>query len=70
MGMARAGHDQFIKHIIMQKDVAHRREQRAWYIYDWANSAFPTTVLTVFIGPYLTTVAKAAAGLPGSTSRR
>ncbi|MBI3777757.1 MAG: MFS transporter [Gammaproteobacteria bacterium] len=41
-----------------------RREQRAWYVYDWANSAFPTTVLTVFIGPYLTTIAKAAAG-PG-----
>lgn len=38
-----------------------RREQRAWYMYDWANSAFPTTVLTVFIGPYLTTITKAAA---------
>jgi MFS transporter, UMF1 family len=49
----------------MQKDVAHRREQRAWYFYDWANSAFPTTVLTVFIGPYLTTIAKAAAGADG-----
>ena len=42
-----------------------RREQRAWYFYDWANSAFPTTVLTVFIGPYLTTIAKAAAGTEG-----
>jgi UMF1 family MFS transporter len=40
---------------------ASRREQRAWYVYDWANSAFPTTVLTVFIGPYLTTITKAAA---------
>ena len=49
----------------MQKDLAHRREQRAWYFYDWANSAFPTTVLTVFIGPYLTTIAKAAAGADG-----
>jgi UMF1 family MFS transporter len=37
-----------------------RREQRAWYWYDWANSAFPTTVLTVFIGPYLTSITKAA----------
>ena len=45
----------------MQKTIAHRREQRGWYFYDWANSAFPTTVLTVFIGPYLTTIAKAAA---------
>lgn len=38
-----------------------KREQRAWYVYDWANSVFPTTVLTVFIGPYLTTITKAAA---------
>ncbi len=45
----------------MQNNSARRREQRAWYFYDWANSAFPTTVLTVFIGPYLTTLAKAAA---------
>ncbi|MGN6720698.1 MAG: MFS transporter [Candidatus Binatia bacterium] len=45
----------------MQHILAQRREQRAWYFYDWANSAFPTTVLTVFIGPYLTTLAKAAA---------
>ena len=43
----------------------NRREQRAWYMYDWANSAFPTTVLTVFIGPYLTTITKAAAGPDG-----
>ncbi len=49
----------------MQKSLAHRREQRAWYFYDWANSAVPTTVLTVFIGPYLTTIAKAAAGSDG-----
>ena len=39
-----------------------RREQRGWYWYDWANSAFPTTVLTVFLGPYLTEIAEAAAG--------
>ncbi|MFC4062211.1 MFS transporter [Planomonospora corallina] len=38
-----------------------RREQRGWYWYDWANSAFPTTVLTVFLGPYLTTIAETAA---------
>jgi MFS transporter, UMF1 family len=37
------------------------REQRGWYVYDWANSAYPTTVITVFLGPYLTTVAAAAA---------
>ncbi|MFI0420620.1 MFS transporter [Spongiactinospora sp. 9N601] len=44
---------------------ARKREQRGWYWYDWANSAFPTTVLTVFLGPYLTELAStAAAGRP------
>ncbi|MCE7985421.1 MAG: MFS transporter [Caldilinea sp. CFX5] len=38
-----------------------RREQISWYFYDWANSAFSTTVITVFLGPYLTTVAQNAA---------
>ena len=38
-----------------------RREQRGWYVYDWANSAFSTTVVTVFLGPYLTDVAKSGA---------
>jgi len=31
--------------------VNNRREQIGWYFYDWANSAFPTTVVTVFLGP-------------------
>lgn len=38
------------------------REQRGWYVYDWANSAFQTTVVTVFLGPYLTTITQNAAG--------
>lgn len=42
-----------------------RREQRSWYFYDWANSVFSATVITVFLGPYLTTVAKAAADADG-----
>ena len=42
-----------------------RRYQRAWYAYDWANSAFATSVLTVFLGPYLTDVAEEAAGPDG-----
>jgi UMF1 family MFS transporter len=41
------------------------RERRGWYFYDWANSAFSTTVLTVFLGPYLATIAKAAADADG-----
>ncbi|WP_403490902.1 MFS transporter [Streptomyces caniferus] len=44
---------------------ARRREQRGWYWYDWANSVYSTTVLTVFLGPYLTSVAKAAADSDG-----
>ncbi|WP_019546310.1 MFS transporter [Streptomyces sulphureus] len=42
-----------------------RREQRGWYFYDWANSVFATSVLTVFLGPYLTEVAKSAADAEG-----
>lgn len=40
---------------------ARRREWRSWYFYDWANSAFVTTVGTVLLGPYLTAVAERAA---------
>jgi UMF1 family MFS transporter len=40
---------------------AARRERRAWYMYDWANSAYLTTTGTVLFGPYLTVVAKRAA---------
>lgn len=43
----------------------NRREQVGWYFYDWANSAFATTVIAVFLGPYLTTVAQAAADANG-----
>jgi UMF1 family MFS transporter len=41
------------------------REQRGWYVYDWANSAFYTTVVTLFLGPYLTSLAKNAADAQG-----
>src|SRR5271156_5063370 len=42
-----------------------KREQRGWYMYDWANSTFASTVVTLFLGPYLTALAKAAAGPDG-----
>lgn len=42
-----------------------RRERFGWYSYDWANSAFQTTVVTVFLGPYLTGIANNAAGCTG-----
>ncbi|WP_189297627.1 MFS transporter [Streptomyces albospinus] len=41
------------------------REQRGWYFYDWAVSVYSTSVLSVFLGPYLTAVAKAAADAEG-----
>jgi MFS transporter, UMF1 family len=44
---------------------ARRREQRGWYFYDWANSAFSTTVVTVFLGPYLTAITENAADAGG-----
>ncbi|WP_031486133.1 MFS transporter [Streptomyces bicolor] len=42
-----------------------RREQRGWYFYDWACSVYSTSVLTVFLGPYLTSVAEEAADAEG-----
>jgi MFS transporter, UMF1 family len=34
------------------------KEQRAWYWYDWANSAYVTTIATVLLSPYLISVAE------------
>ncbi|WP_017568786.1 MFS transporter [Nocardiopsis halotolerans] len=45
-----------------------RREQRGWYLYDWANSVFITSVVTVLIGPYLSNLACVSAGAPDSAS--
>ncbi|MFI6408921.1 MFS transporter [Streptomyces sp. NPDC050548] len=47
------------------KAAERRREQRGWYFYDWACSVYSTSVLTVFLGPYLTSVAKSAADPDG-----
>jgi MFS transporter, UMF1 family len=42
-----------------------KREIFGWTMYDWANSAFSTTVITVFLGPYLTNIAETVAGPDG-----
>ncbi|MGH3355124.1 MAG: MFS transporter [Nocardioidaceae bacterium] len=43
------------------------RQHRAWYWYDWANSAYVTSVATVLFAPYLVSVAETAAcGVPGT----
>ena len=41
--------------------LARAKEQRSWYFYDWANSAFATTVAGVLFGPYIKAVAEEAA---------
>jgi len=41
--------------------VNDKREIFGWAMYDWANSAFSTTVGTVFLGPYLAAMAATAA---------
>ncbi len=44
----------------------HRRELRAWAMYDWANSAFQTTIIAALFPIYFTRVA--AADLPGAVA--
>ncbi|WP_117215693.1 MFS transporter [Allorhizocola rhizosphaerae] len=44
-----------------------KRERVGWYFYDWANSAFSATIVAVFLGPYLSAIARSAAGCPDNT---
>ncbi|MDQ1616265.1 MAG: transporter, family, partial [Actinomycetota bacterium] len=49
---------------------ARRAEWRSWYFYDWANSAYVTTVGTVLFSPYLISVAeRSACGRVGTDER-
>jgi UMF1 family MFS transporter len=41
--------------------LGRQRQQRAWNWYDWANSAYYTTIGTVLFGPWMIHVAKQAA---------
>jgi len=43
-----------------------KREIRGWMFYDFANSAFSTTVVTTFLGPYLTRIIESQVGNKGS----
>ncbi len=45
--------------------VNDRKEIFGWAMYDWANSAFSTTVGTVFLGPYIASLAATSAGPDG-----
>jgi MFS transporter, UMF1 family len=42
-----------------------KKEIIGWSMYDWAISAFQTSVVTVFLGPYLTALVKDAADADG-----
>ncbi len=48
--------------------VDDRKEIFGWGMYDWANSAFSTTVGTVFLGPYVAGLARTAAEAAGTTT--
>jgi UMF1 family MFS transporter len=45
-----------------------KREIRGWMLYDFACSAFSTTVVTTFLGPYLTGLIESQVGEKGSFS--
>jgi UMF1 family MFS transporter len=42
-------------------NINNKREIFGWAMYDWANSAFSTTIGTVFLGPYVASLAANAA---------
>ena len=50
-----------------EKQVAKndRKEIFGWMLYDWANSVFYTTVVSVLIGPYLVALAEKSVGKNG-----
>jgi len=53
-----------------QAIVNDKKEIFGWAMYDWANSAFSTTVGTVFLGPYIASLAaNAAQAFPDGMAR-
>jgi MFS transporter, UMF1 family len=46
--------------------VNDKKEIFGWGMYDWANSAFSTTVGTVFLGPFVASLARSAAEAAGT----
>ena len=51
--------------VISTTDKNDRREIFGWKMYDWANSAFYTTVVGALFSPYLTRLAQSAVGENG-----
>jgi MFS transporter, UMF1 family len=52
--------------ILTDQEKNNPREVFGWMMYDWANSAFYTTVVGAMFGPYLTALAQAAVGENGT----
>ena len=48
--------------------VDDRKEIFGWAMYDWANSAFSTTIGTVFLAPYVAGLARTAAEAAGTST--
>jgi UMF1 family MFS transporter len=48
--------------------VDDRKEIFGWAMYDWANSAFSTTIGTVFLGPFVAGLARTAAEAAGTST--
>lgn len=55
---------------VSSEAVLRRRDQRAWYVYDWANSGFFTTTMTALYVPYMTAIATRAACPTGGENNR
>jgi len=48
--------------------VNDKKEIFGWAMYDWANSAFSTTIGTVFLGPHVASLARTAAEAAGTAT--
>src|SRR5271167_4051886 len=66
VGPAKAG--QFQR--FLEKLGLHRRELRAWAMYDWANSAMVTTIVTAMFPIYYANVACKGVFSPDEARRR
>ena len=53
---------------IASQEKVHRKIVNAWCMYDWANSAFATTVMAALLPPYFSNVAAAALPKPRASS--
>lgn len=60
--------DRIIAGYVGIDDVEYRRRIRAWTLYDWANSAFATTILAAVLPVYYSQVAGSTLGSPAQAT--